>query len=291
MTLEFGLRTYARTGNQAALDQVLTGQRYALVVIDPITNYLGPVKSHNDADVRRVLTPLVALLDRHKVAGLSLMHPPKTSSSVLAYFAGGSVAFGAVPRVTLGAAQDPDDDRPVPRRLLVKLKGNLYGAVPSLAYQITAHDDASTPWLVWAPEPVGDVPLERLFGPSTETAEERSQVQACRAWLRAELASVAKDATAMETAARHLGFAPKTVKRARIGLVWAVRVGGLGAQGKWVWDLRVGAPAGRPGPGPQEPSWRPGVRPVHLLRGPAWNMAPLVFLARMTMALLGGFRI
>jgi hypothetical protein len=210
-----------------------------------------------------VLTPFVALLDQHKVAGLSLMHPPKTSSSVLAYFAGGSVAFGAVPRVTLGAAQDPDDDRPVPRRLLVKLKGNLYGAVPSLAYQITAHDDASTPWLVWAPEPVGDVPLERLFGPSTETAE-RSRVQACRAcsapsWRRGQ----GRDGDGDGGPAP--GFAPKTVKRARISLVWAVRGGGSG-QGKWVWDLRVGARLVGGRAGAAEPVGGPA-RPVHLLRG------------------------
>lgn len=104
-----------------ALANALTAKRYALVVVDGITGYLGDVETHNDADVRRVLTPFAALLARAKVAGLSVMHPPKAVTN-LAYYAGGSVAFTTVPRVTLGVAPDPEDENVIPRRLLMKLK-------------------------------------------------------------------------------------------------------------------------------------------------------------------------
>jgi hypothetical protein len=59
------------------LERALDTSPYALVVVDGITGYLGDAKTHNDADVRRVLAPFTALLDRAKVAGLSVMHPPK----------------------------------------------------------------------------------------------------------------------------------------------------------------------------------------------------------------------
>jgi AAA domain len=89
------------------LAAVLTPGRYRLMVIDGIAGYLGSAKTHNDADVRRVLTPFVALLDRAHCAGFSVMHPPKAIVN-LAYYAGGSVAFTGVPRVALGVAPRPE---------------------------------------------------------------------------------------------------------------------------------------------------------------------------------------
>jgi putative DNA primase/helicase len=62
------------------LGAALDAKRYALVVVDGITGYLGDAKTHNDADVRRVLAPFVALLDRVKVAGLSVMHTHRRPS-------------------------------------------------------------------------------------------------------------------------------------------------------------------------------------------------------------------
>ena len=97
------------------LGSTLQTKAYRLIVVDGIAGYLGTAKTHNDADVRRVLTPFVALLEHTRVAGFSVMHPPKAVTN-LAYFAGGSVAFTGVPRVALGVAPDPSDENPAPRR-------------------------------------------------------------------------------------------------------------------------------------------------------------------------------
>jgi hypothetical protein len=163
---------------EAAIEQL----HPALVVIDGIVGYLGDVKSHNDADVRRVLSPFAAVLDRTRAAGLGLMHPPKVTTN-LHYYAGGSVAFSAIPRVVLGVAPDPEDGDENPRRFVVKLKGNLYGHVPTLAYRIAAPSPVDVPHLEWEPEPV-TVNIADVFTPPQESAADRGGRQECEAWLR-----------------------------------------------------------------------------------------------------------
>jgi putative DNA primase/helicase len=215
-----------------ALEDAIKTEQPALVVIDGLVGYLGPdVKSHNDADVRRVLSPFAALLARTGTAGLGLMHPPKVTTN-LHYYAGGSVAFTAVPRVVLGIAPDPDDDGDNPRRFLVKLKGNLYGRVPTLAYRITAENDAAVPRIEWEPEPV-TVNICDVFSPPPESPEDRGNRRQCEAWLERTLAEGPKPAQEMEKAADAAGFKPRTLRRARERVCDSFKDGI-----RWVWFLQ-----------------------------------------------------
>jgi hypothetical protein len=191
------------------------------------------------------------LLERYKVAGLSVMHPPKECSDILAYYAGGSVAFGAVPRVVLGANADPTDTTATtPRRILAKIKGNLYGDVPMLAYQITADTDDGIPWLEWAAEPVpeikgctGRAALEQLFRPPRR--DKGSKVEDCRAWLESYLAGgTERDASEGEHAAHAAGFTTWTLDQARKGLVDSTHHG-YGKGSRWTWRLKGAPPAPR----------------------------------------------
>jgi putative DNA primase/helicase len=211
---------------EAALETVAP----ALVVIDGIVGYLGEVKSHNDADVRRVLSPFAAVLDRTRAAGLGLMHPPKVTTN-LHYYAGGSVAFSAIPRVVLGVAPDPEDGDENPRRFVVKLKGNLYGHVPTLAYRIAAPSPAAVPHLVWEPEPV-TVNVADVFTPPQESAEDRRGRQECETWLQRALADGMKPALEMERLAKEAGFKAMTLRRARERVTDSIKEGA-----SWYWFL------------------------------------------------------
>jgi putative DNA primase/helicase len=222
------------------LARALQAKPYRLMVVDGIAGYLGTAKTHNDADVRRVLTPFVALLEQTRVAGFSVMHPPKAVTN-LAYFAGGSIAFTSVPRVTLGIAKDPNDESDPPRRLLAKLKGNLYGHVPALSYQIKAESDAGVPWLEWAADPVA-VDVRDVFDPAKETPEERSTVRDCVEWLRAHLAHFDKPAKDVEQAALAASFKLRTLERAKSKAGIISKKDGAGP---WVWTLPPPA-EGRP---------------------------------------------
>jgi AAA domain len=216
------------------LAAALEATRYALVVIDGITGYLGDAKTHNDADVRRVLAPFAALLARTKTAGLSVMHPPKAITN-LAYYAGGSVAFTAIPRVTLGVAPDPNDENEQsPQRLLMKIKGNLYGPVATLVYRIVADGPASVPSIEWAPDPV-TVNIADVLDPVKETAEDRCTRRDCEAWLRAQLADGPRPAKDMEQDAKKAGYTKTAVRRSREKVVNVVK---RHFDGPWVWTLR-----------------------------------------------------
>jgi putative DNA primase/helicase len=215
------------------LGAALEAKRYALVIVDGITGYLGDAKTHNDADVRQVLAPFAALLDRVKVAGLSVMHPPKSIAN-LAYYAGGSIAFTAIPRVTLGVAPDPNDEHESPRRLLMKIKGNLYGAVPTLAYRIVAEHPASVPWIEWEADAV-TVDIADVLDPVREDAEDRSTRRACEAWLRSYLADGPHPAKDAEKAATAAGYTPSTLRRARERVVDVAK---RTFNGPWEWILR-----------------------------------------------------
>ena len=217
----------------AALDH----QRYALVVVDGIMGYLGDSKTHNDADVRRVLMPFAALLARMKVAGLGVMHPPKSISN-LAYFAGGSVAFTAIPRVSLGIAPDPNDENEEsPRRLLMKIKGNLYGPVATLMYRIIADGPAAVPSLEWSPNPV-TVNIAEVLDPVKESPEDRSTRRACEEWLRSHLGDGPKRSKDVEQAADAAGFTKATLRRAREKVIDSVKTGRPGQAQQWEWTLR-----------------------------------------------------
>jgi putative DNA primase/helicase len=216
------------------LDATLSTGRYALVVVDGITGYLGDAKTHNDGDVRRVLVPFAALLARTKVAGLSVMHPPKAVTN-LAYYAGGSVAFTAIPRVTLGVAPDPTDESTSPRRLLMKIKGNLYGPVPTLAYRIVAAGPAEVPRIEWEPDPVA-VNIADVLDPMKEDAAARNSRRACEEWLRAYLADGPQPAVDGEKAARLAGFTYATLRRARENVADVAK---RSFNGPWVWKLKA----------------------------------------------------
>jgi hypothetical protein len=210
--------------------------QYALVIVDGITGYLGNAKTHNDAEVRQVLAPFAELLSRAGVAGLSVMHPPKSIAN-LAYYAGGSIAFSTVPRVTLAIAPDPGDDNPNPRRLLIKTKGNLYGAVPTLGYRIRADGPTAVPWIEWDPHPV-TVNIADALDPLKENAAQRGSRHTCAEWLRSYLADGPRGCRDVEMAAQAQGFSLATLRRAREGLVDSVKSGGPHGRQQWEWTLR-----------------------------------------------------
>jgi putative DNA primase/helicase len=216
-----------------ALRVALEAAPYRLLIIDGLAGYLGSAKTHVDADVRRVLTPFVAMLEATHVAGLSVMHPPKQIVN-LSYFAGGSVAFTGLPRVVLGVASDPQDASPMPRRLVVKLKGNLYGTVPTLAYRVAARTPADVPWLEWLADPV-TADVADVFDPGRETPDERHSRRDCEEWLRAFLATGTRPAREVEGAAKTAGFKPHTLRRARERACDAVYDG---TRREWVWFLQ-----------------------------------------------------
>ncbi len=104
-----------------------------LVTIDPINAYPGIVDSYKDSDVRKVLAPLIALIDRYRCALVWVAHLSKASERKALYRHGGSIGFVGAARLALIVGDHPDDPA---WRVIAHLKNNLAPDGTSLTYQI-----------------------------------------------------------------------------------------------------------------------------------------------------------
>ncbi|MGH7332644.1 MAG: AAA family ATPase [Candidatus Rokuibacteriota bacterium] len=218
------------------LEAAIRCHETALLIGDPFSAYLGDADSHKDAALRGVLSPFADLLERTNVACLGVMHPPRHVVNLI-YFASGSGAFTAQARVVLGAGKDPNDERGE-RRLLVKIKGNLYREVPTLGYRIMDQD--GVPVIAWESKPVEGVTAHDVLG-LTETKAERSERKDAMEFLRDILQAGPTTAKDVYAGAEANGISRRTLERAKRDLgVKSDKLpdasGKLG-QGPWYWSL------------------------------------------------------
>jgi RecA-family ATPase len=104
------------------LERVVLDRSARLVIIDPVSAYLGKTDSHRDAEVRGVLGPIAAMADRTGAAVLGVMHLNKSSQGPALYRAIGSIAFVAAARLVLAVAPHPEDPE---LRIVVPMKSNI----------------------------------------------------------------------------------------------------------------------------------------------------------------------
>jgi putative DNA primase/helicase len=122
-----------------------------LLIIDPISAYMGKIDTHRDAEVRRVLTPLAELAARRRVGVIAVMHLRKGEASALLRISQ-SVAFIAAARAAWGFGEDPDN---AANRVMVPVKNTSAPLGNGLAYRIEAVGDVAR--IVWQP---GDITLD-----------------------------------------------------------------------------------------------------------------------------------
>ncbi len=209
----------------AALEAAIRLTAARVLIIDPVSAYLGATDSHRDAEVRGLLAPLAALAERTSVAILGVMHLAKSGQRPAIYRAIGSIAFAAAARIALAVARDPERED---RRLLVPVKSNLSAPPAALAYALT---DGR---LTWEPEPVADVDVDALLNGPPLDREERREADA---WLRGMLTDGPVASKSLETSAREAGLAWRTVRRAKDRIGAEAELLGYGRQGKWYWRL------------------------------------------------------
>ena len=121
-----------------------------LIVVDPISAYLGSTDTHRNADVRALLTPFIKLAQRHDVAIVAVSHLNKGTGLHANYRVTGSIAFTATARAVYLIAKDPDDPK---RRLMMPIKNNLAQDETGLAYRINVTRDGIA-FIEWD-EPIG----------------------------------------------------------------------------------------------------------------------------------------
>src|SRR5262245_4871031 len=150
----------------------------ALVVVDPVSSYLGKTDSHKNSEVRGVLEPLSEMADRTRVAILSVTHFSKggahNSTKALHRFIG-SIAFTGAPRAAFAVIEDAEHEG---RRLFLQAKNNLAREAQGLAFrleQCQVANDIVASRIVWEADPVAITANEALAadaaGSETRTAK------------------------------------------------------------------------------------------------------------------------
>jgi putative DNA primase/helicase len=212
----------------------------ALVVVDPISSYLGKTDSHKNSEVRSLLEPLSEMAERTRVAILSVTHFSKTGANTttkaLHRFIG-SIAFTGAPRAAFAVVDDAEHDG---RRLFLHAKNNLAPAPQGLAFRVEqclVGDSFVASRIVWDGAPVAITANEALAADAAGS-ETRTAIEEAMDWLRELLADSPLLATQVRSEADAAGLSWATIKRAKkaAGVV-AFRDGGTADKGRWLWRL------------------------------------------------------
>jgi putative DNA primase/helicase len=204
-----------------------------LVIIDPITAYLGNTDANSNADVRSVLHKLSRIAQHMRVCILCVSHLNKSQQSKAQYRTMGSLAFTAAARLAWLIAKDPGNPD---SRVMAPIKSNISGFVPGLKYKIVQREDTHGPTVEYD---IDDKPitLEDLEATSGED-DQPGELDEAVSWLREALKGGAVAAKEVNQMAGEVGISKATLKRAKRVLgVRSKRIDGAADAGAWVWEI------------------------------------------------------
>lgn len=196
-----------------------------LVVVDPLSAYLGGTDSHKNADVRALLTPLAEMASRQSVAILCVSHLNKSAGPAI-YRTSGSLAFVAAARAAYAVAKDQND---ASRRLVVPIKCNLAPDSTGLAYRVATGANEA-PVVEW----------EALAAPARE--DEQGETGNAARWLRDALSDGPVEVSTLKHLAAEEGLAWRTLQRAMGHAGVESRRGGFGQSATWGLHSRANRP-------------------------------------------------
>jgi hypothetical protein len=228
------LRTFSLQTDLEALGEKIRGiGDVALIIIDPVTAYLGKIDGHQTSDVRGVMEPLQQFAERFRVACLLISHPQKAGATNVLNVVTGSAAFVHVPRTTFICIKDPDNEA---RTLLLAGKNNLGRKAEGLGYfteSVFVGPDKNilTSRIVWDKAPVTISANEAL---EREAERKRGSTGLDAENLLRERVAAGGEGTPVkdiQEEAEALGISERTLNRARKRLGLKARKAGY--QGEW----------------------------------------------------------
>ncbi len=243
-------RAFDLSRDAARLEQVIAQLGDCrLIIIDPISSYLGATHGNDNVEVRGVLAPLSELAGRLGVAVVAVSHLRKGEGPAM-YRTMGSMAFVAAARAAFAVCKDPEDEAGR-RRLMLPVKNNLGNDETGLAYRLMAPEPGAIPHVLWEPEPITTSADDALARPKERPGPKPDAADRAEAFLRKHLAEGPQPAAELtETAHDEHDISERALRRARKALeVTAYRET---PTGPWWWKLPDDSPGGQV-PGGQDP--------------------------------------
>jgi putative DNA primase/helicase len=211
----------------------------SLLIVDPIVNAVAG-DSHKNSETRRSLQPLVDLATRLNAAVLGISHYTKnTQGRDPVERVTGSIAFGALPRIIMGAAKSPCEDGGTDR-ILVRAKSNIGPDGGGYAYSISQDELRDYPEVVassvvWGAPLYGSAQALLATAENVTDGEERTALAEAEDFLRSELAGADILSKDLAKRSREAGISERTLKRAKQSL--RIRAHKDGTTGSWYCSL------------------------------------------------------
>lgn len=190
----------------------------SLIIIDPISAYMGKTDSNNNSEVRGLLAPLTELAEKANVAVVVVTHLNKSQSQSMLNRVIGSIGLVAASRYTFGVIKDeakPDI------RYLIPIKTNIGNGKSGFVFQIesiTLEENIQTSRIRWErPIDVEDALKLCLLdeAPSNEAGRFLKEIMADGPKLKTEIDILAKEAglsdSSLQRAKKRLGFESRRV--------------------------------------------------------------------------------
>jgi hypothetical protein len=214
-----------------------------LLIIDPISAYMGTADSYKDSDVRGLLTPLQNMAHERNFAILLIAHLTKSTAGSALMRVQGSVGLVAMARAVWGINEDPEDPD---RRLFVSMKTNLTKNTTGLAFTIQSVELSSeegpieTSRVMWEDEAV-TISAEEAMSTRNDTADEREEKKDAKSFLLSLLADGPVASNIVLREAKSFGYKEITIRRAKT-LIGAATLKIGSNENAWKWHLKSWRP-------------------------------------------------
>jgi putative DNA primase/helicase len=206
------------TRDVAVLRDVLrTNRKIRIIIIDPLTAYLGETQAHKNAQVRKVLTPLVKLVEDYGVLVIGVTHLNKSAGKAI-YRVLDSIAFVALGRILHLVIQDSDN--PDNRKFLCD-KTNI-GPKPAgltfICQQVEVPTSRGNIWMSrvsWGTQTISQTADEAIATATLGANERTNALNEAVEFLERLLADGPVASTEVFKSAKANGIAAATLRRAK----------------------------------------------------------------------------
>jgi putative DNA primase/helicase len=216
-----------------------------MLVVDPVSSYMGRANMNREQEVRAVLTPLKKLAERRQIAVVTVMHLNKVGDQAAIHRIGGAVAFTGVARAVWLFMQDEEDRT---KRLMLRVKNNIAKSTGGLVFNIQEKmmrtDDGEMtgqPVVSWIGETESSASDLIL---SSKQAGRPEKVSTAVEWLKQflEEAGGSQLAVDVQSFGKSAKFPYRTLQRAKEEL----KIIPIQRDRKWYWQLPVAPVYGEP---------------------------------------------
>lgn len=178
-----------------------------LVIVDPVSSYIGEASMDREQEVRRVLGPLARLAEELNIAVILVMHFNKRGDVSALHRVMGAVGMTGVARAVFLFAEDKDESGSF---FFLCEKMNISKKPQGLKYRIEEKSLSVGPYPLIAWNGTTDISTDAALASKGDP----NKLDAAKKWLTGFLTED-KPAPAVYSAALKAGIAEKTLKRAK----------------------------------------------------------------------------